>query len=162
MMFGYQVRNPERYGVLGFDANGNINSIKEKPKNPASRYAITGLYFLDQTAPDRAKKIMPSKRGELEITTLLETYLNDGTLTVERMGRGLAWFDTGTHRSLLDAGNFVRTLIERQGLQIGSPEEIAYRLNWISSKDLEMSSTYFVKNYYGTYLRELANSEDDK
>ncbi|MBP8931454.1 MAG: glucose-1-phosphate thymidylyltransferase RfbA, partial [Paracoccus sp.] len=109
-VFGYRVADPERYGVVAFDGNGTVNAIIEKPEKPPSDYAVTGLYFLDGSAPERARRVEPSARGELEITTLLETYLHDGELTVERMGRGFAWLDTGTHASLLDAGNFVRTL----------------------------------------------------
>ena len=117
-VFGYHVSDPERYGVVDFDDDGTVRSIIEKPEIPASNYAVTGLYFVDATAPERAKSLEPSARGELEITALLETYLRDGNMRVEKMGRGYAWLDTGTHASLLDAGNFVRTLTERQGLQI--------------------------------------------
>lgn len=120
-VFGYRVSDPERYGVVDFDDQMNARSIIEKPSVPPSDYAVTGLYFLDGTAPARARAVQPSARGELEITTLLESYLHDGSLTVERMGRGFAWLDTGTHASLLDAGNFVRTLENRQGLQTGCP-----------------------------------------
>ena len=119
-VFGYHVSDPERYGVVGFDRAGVAQTIIEKPQNPASNYAVTGLYFLDGDAPKLARKVKPSERGELEITDLLELYLKDGALTVERMGRGYAWLDTGTHGSLLDAGNFVRTLTSRQGLQSSS------------------------------------------
>ncbi|KAB6717429.1 glucose-1-phosphate thymidylyltransferase RfbA, partial [Roseobacter sp. TSBP12] len=132
-VFGYHVADPERYGVVKFDAEGTVKEIIEKPAVPPSNYAVTGLYFLDGDAPRRAKTIQPSERGELEIVTLLETYLADGTLNVERMGRGYAWLDTGTHGSLLDAGNFVRTLAKRQGMQSGCPEEIAYTQGWISN-----------------------------
>ena len=125
-IFGYRVADPERYGVVGFDDSGRVKSIVEKPETPASNYAVTGLYFLDNTAPERARTILPSARGELEITTLLETYLTDEALHVKQMGRGYAWLDTGTHASLLDAGNFVSTLTERQGQQVGSPDEIAF------------------------------------
>lgn len=130
-VFGYHVNDPERYGVVGFDSTGKVNSIIEKPEQPASNYAITGLYFVDGTAPSRAKKVKPSARGELEITSLLEGYLKEENLTVEKMGRGFAWLDTGTHSSLLDACNFVRTITERQGLQVGSPDEVAYQMQWI-------------------------------
>lgn len=123
-VFGYHVSDPERYGVVSFDENGTVQSIIEKPEKPPSNYAVTGLYFVDGSAPERAKKIAPSARGELEITSLLESYLVEGELRVEKLGRGYAWLDTGTHASLLDASNFVRTLTERQGLQIGSPDEI--------------------------------------
>ena len=120
-VFGYHVADPERYGVVAFDSAGEATAIIEKPEVPPSSYAVTGLYFLDGTAPDRARQVTPSARGELEITTLLESYLHEVCLTVKRMGRGYAWLDTGTHGSLLDAGNFVRTLETRQGLQTGSP-----------------------------------------
>jgi glucose-1-phosphate thymidylyltransferase len=125
-VFGYHVAAPKRYGVVDIGADNTVRRIIEKPQSPPSNYAITGLYFLDSTASDRAKQIKPSNRGELEITSLLVTYLQEDTLRVEKMGRGYAWFDTGTHTSLLDSSNFVRTLIERQGLQVGSPEEVAY------------------------------------
>ena len=151
-VFGYHVSDPERYGVVDFDADGRVKTIIEKPANPPSNYAVTGLYFVDGSAPERAKRVTPSARGELEITSLLETYLHDGTLSVEKMGRGYAWLDTGTHASLLDASNFVRTLTERQGLQVGSPEEVAYELNWISGDQLLERAELFGKNKYGQYL----------
>ena len=154
-VFGYHVADPERYGVLGFDADGRATSIVEKPERPASSFAVTGLYFLDGTAPARARAVRPSARGELEITTLLESYLADGTLRVERMGRGFAWLDTGTHASLLDAGNFVRTLEARQGLQSGSPDEIAFGRGWIDRAALERRAAMFGKNEYGAYLARL-------
>ena len=155
-VFGYHVSDPERYGVVAFDENGTVQSIIEKPETPPSKYAVTGLYFIDGSAPYRAKQIKPSARGELEITSLLETYLNDGTLRVEKMGRGYAWLDTGTHSSLLDASNFVRTLIERQGLQVGSPDEVAYQLKWIDKDKLNESAELFGKNKYGQYLSGLS------
>jgi glucose-1-phosphate thymidylyltransferase len=151
-VFGYRVRDPERYGILGFDEAGQVTSIIEKPAKPASNYAVTGLYFLDGTASARAQTITPSARGELEITSLLETYLADGTLTVQQMGRGYAWLDTGTHASLLDAGNFVRTLTERQGQQVGSPDEIAFAQGWISREALHARALRFGKSTYGEYL----------
>ena len=154
-VFGYHVTDPERYGVLGFDASGKVTSIKEKPKKPASKYAVTGLYFVDGTVSERAKQIQPSERGELEITALLENYLEDGYLEVEKMGRGFAWLDTGTHGSLLDAGNFVRTLTERQGLQVGSPDEVAYQLGWISEITLKENLKILGKSKYGQYLSDL-------
>ena len=135
-VFGYRVHDPERYGVVGFDEAGNVREIIEKPPVPPSDYAVTGLYFLDGTAPARARAVKPSARGEIEITTLLETYLHEGRLTVERMGRGFAWLDTGTFDSLLDAGNFVRTVEQRQGLKIAVPEEIAWRNAWIDDERL--------------------------
>lgn len=156
-VFGYHVSNPEHYGVVGFNDAGNVNSIVEKPIKPLSNYAVTGLYFVDSTAPKRAKKIKPSDRGELEITSLLESYLADDSLSVKKLDRGYAWLDTGTHTSLLDAGNFVRTLSERQGLQIGSPDEVAYNLKLISSGDLKTLAQNLDKNQYGEYLLNLAS-----
>ena len=153
-VFGYHVADPERYGVVDFDAKGRVTSIIEKPEVPPSNFAVTGLYFLDGTAPERAKRVAPSARGELEITTLLESYLSEGTLSVERMGRGYAWLDTGTHASLLDAGNFVRTLTERQGLQTGSPDEVAYGLGWIDRDQLMERAKIFAKTDYGRYLKD--------
>ena len=154
-VFGYRVSDPERYGVVDFDENGQARQIIEKPAVPPSNYAVTGLYFLDNTASERAKTVKPSARGELEITTLLETYLHDGLLNVQRMGRGYAWLDTGTHASLLDAGNFVRTLETRQGLQTGSPDEIAFNQGWISRAALEDRAKVFAKNEYGMYLSKI-------
>ena len=154
-VFGYHVADPERYGVVDFDENMRARAIIEKPAVPPSDYAVTGLYFLDGTAPARAREVKPSDRGELEITTLLETYLHEGALSVERMGRGFAWLDTGTHASLLDAGNFVRTLEERQGLQTGSPEEIAFQAGWIGADQLREQARRFAKNDYGKQLLKL-------
>ncbi|MFU1477771.1 glucose-1-phosphate thymidylyltransferase RfbA [Roseovarius sp. C7] len=151
-VFGYHVADPERYGVVGFDAEYRAVLITEKPENPASNYAVTGLYFLDGTAPDRARQVTPSARGELEITSLLQSYLDEGSLSVNRMGRGFAWLDTGTHGSLLDAGNFVRTLSERQGMQVGCPEEIAHGKGWISAEEMRARAEKFSKNSYGQYL----------
>ncbi|MCT4373562.1 glucose-1-phosphate thymidylyltransferase RfbA [Yangia mangrovi] len=154
-VFGYRVADPERYGVVDFDKEGRATSIIEKPEVPPSNYAVTGLYFLDGTAPERAKKVEPSPRGELEITTLLEMYLHEGQLDVKRMGRGYAWLDTGTHGSLLDAGNFVRTLETRQGQQSGCPEEIAFDQGWINREQLAERAEKFRKNDYGRYLMGL-------
>lgn len=154
-VFGYHVVDPERYGVVDFATDGSVRSIVEKPALPASNYAVTGLYFLDGTAPARAKKVQPSARGELEITSLLESYLDDGLLQVGLMGRGFAWLDTGTHTSLLDAGNFVRTLEQRQGVQMGSPDEIAFTRGWISGEQLAERAEIFGKNTYGRYLELL-------
>lgn len=154
-VFGYRVADPERYGVVDFAEDGSARSIVEKPERPASNFAVTGLYFLDGSAPQRAAQVQPSPRGELEITTLLDSYLADGALQVSLMGRGFAWLDTGTHASLLDAGNFVRTLEERQGLQTGSPDEIAYAQGWISSEQLAERARVFGKNAYGRYLEQL-------
>ncbi len=151
-VFGYRVADPERYGVVDFDSQGRAKAIIEKPEVPPSNYAVTGLYFLDGTAPERAKQVQPSPRGELEITSLLEMYLHEDQLTVQQMGRGYAWLDTGTHASLLDAGNFVRTLSERQGLQVGSPDEIAYAQGWIDAEGLKARAKMFGKNAYGAYL----------
>jgi glucose-1-phosphate thymidylyltransferase len=151
-VFGYRVSDPERYGVVDFQSDGRVRAIIEKPDLPPSNFAVTGLYFLDGTAPARARQVKPSDRGELEITTLLESYLHDGSLTVEKMGRGFAWLDTGTHGSLLDAGNFVRTLENRQGLQTGCPEEIAFEAGWISEDTLREQAQKYSKNAYGRYL----------
>ena len=156
-VFGYRVSDPERYGVVDFDGD-RVRGIVEKPAVPPSNYAVTGLYFLDGSAPERAARVKPSARGELEIVTLLEMYLADGLLDVQRMGRGYAWLDTGTHASLLDAGNFVRTLQERQGLQTGSPDEIAHMLGWIDDADLQGRAETFGKNNYGHYLNALLKS----
>ena len=155
-VFGYHVSDPERYGVVAFDENGMVQSIIEKPETPPSNYAVTGLYFVDGSAPERAKRVKPSSRGELEITSLLETYLADGTLRVKKMGRGYAWLDTGTHASLLDASNFVRTLTERQGLQVGSPDEVAYQQKWINKEQLLERALLFEKNRYGQYLEKVS------
>jgi glucose-1-phosphate thymidylyltransferase len=151
-VFGYRVVDPERYGVVDFAPDGRARAIVEKPAVPPSHYAVTGLYYLDGDAPVRAAAVKPSARGELEIVDLLQSYLDDGRLSVERMGRGFAWLDTGTHGSLLDAGNFVRTLQARQGLQVGCPDEIAYHAGWISADVLAARAAVFQKNDYGTYL----------
>ncbi|MCC1495055.1 glucose-1-phosphate thymidylyltransferase RfbA [Cognatishimia sp. F0-27] len=157
-VFGYRVADPGRYGVVGFDSAGQVTQIIEKPENPPSNYAVTGLYMLDGTAPARAAQVKPSPRGELEITALLEMYLAEGTLDVQRMGRGYAWLDTGTHASLLEAGNFVRTLQDRQGLQTGCPEEIAHGRGWIDDAQLAERAALFSKTAYGRYLRGLLPS----
>jgi len=154
-VFGYQVTDPERYGVVGFDEDGRVTSIIEKPESPASNFAVTGLYFLDGTASQKAKQVQPSPRGEIEITTLLEMYLEEGALEVKKMGRGYAWLDTGTHGSLLEAGNFVRTLEKRQGLQVGSPDEIAYQQRWIDRESICRQAEKFKKNEYGRNLMRL-------
>ena len=156
-VFGYRVADPERYGVVDFGTDGTVRSIIEKPTTPPSNYAVTGLYFLDGTAPARAREVKPSPRGELEITTLLESYLADGALSVQRMGRGYAWLDTGTHGSLLDAGNFVRTLTERQGQQVGSPDEVAYKMGWMTIDQLRARAKEYSKNAYGSYLQSITN-----
>lgn len=156
-VFGYHVSDPERYGVVGFDSNGRANVIVEKPIDAPSNYAVTGIYFLDEKASERAKQVIPSSRGELEITSLLEIYLEEGSLNVETMGRGIAWLDTGTHASMLDASNFVRTLTERQGMQVGSPDEIAFRNEWISKAALRERAKLFSKNDYGRFLSRLVD-----
>jgi glucose-1-phosphate thymidylyltransferase len=154
-VFGYHVADPERYGVVAFDGDGQVREIIEKPEVAPSNYAVTGLYFLDGSAPERARAVVPSARGELEIADLLGMYLAEGLLRVETMGRGYAWLDTGTHASLLDAGNFVRTLEQRQGLQAGCPEEIAYGHGWISADQLAARAQMFAKGSYGRYLAGL-------
>ncbi len=156
-VFGYRVADPQRYGVVEFDVAGNVRQLVEKPEAPPSNYAVTGLYFLDGSAPDRARQVAPSARDELEITSLLQSYLDEDALSVRIMGRGYAWLDTGTHGSLLDAGNFVRTLTERQGQQVGSPDEIAYRAGWISRAQLIERASLFHKNSYGRYLEALCD-----
>ncbi len=153
-VFAYRVADPERYGVVDFEGQ-KVRGIIEKPKVPPSNYAVTGLYFLDGDAPARARQVQPSERGELEITSLLEMYLNEGLLNVQTMGRGFAWLDTGTHGSLLDAGNFVRTLTDRQGMQTGSLDEIAWANGWIDDEALEERSRLFTKSTYGKYLKLL-------
>lgn len=158
-IFGYRVSDPERYGVIRFDADDRAVEIIEKPATPPSKFAVTGLYFLDGTAPSRAREVKPSDRGELEITCLLNLYLREGGLVVKRLGRGYAWLDTGTHASLLDSGNFVRTLEARQGLQIGSPDEIAWRMGWIDRDSLKDRAAMFGKNNYGAYLANVAEEE---
>lgn len=156
-IFAYQVSNPESYGVVSFDG-GVVQSIEEKPDNPSSDFAITGLYFFDSHAPTLAKKVKPSSRGELEITSLLEIYMDKGSLNVELMGRGFTWLDTGTYSNLLEAGNFVRTIEERQGLQVSNLEEIAFRQGWISKEYLKDQSEKFIQNSYGKYLKKIINN----
>ena len=154
-VFGHRVQDPQRYGVVAMDGDGRVTGIIEKPEVPPSNYAVTGLYFLDGTAPERATRVEKSERGELEIVSLLEMYLDEGGLDVARLGRGYAWLDTGTHASLLDAGNFVRTLQMRQGIQCGCPEEIAYEQGWIDADDLRRLAGRFTKTEYGQYLLRL-------
>lgn len=155
-VFAYQVRDPSRYGVICFDDLGRATAIDEKPEFPRSDFAATGLYFLDGSASERAKKVQPSPRGELEITDLLRTYMTDDALHVMRLGRGYAWFDTGTHESLLDAGNFVRTIEERQGMKLGCLEEIAFHMGLIDLEQLLSLAGKMAKTSYGEYLRRAA------
>jgi glucose-1-phosphate thymidylyltransferase len=154
-VFAYPVSDPERYGVVEFDVEGRVISIEEKPKQPRSRYAITGLYFYDETVVERAKQVRPSHRGELEITDLNQLYLNEGLLRVELMGRGMAWLDTGTPDSLHEAASYIRTLEHRQGLKVGAPEEVAWRMNWIDDAQLERLAQPLKKSGYGSYLLKL-------
>jgi len=155
VVFGYYVNDPERYGVVEFDDSGNVISIEEKPKNPKSNYAVVGLYFYDNDVVKIAKNIKPSHRGELEITSVNQEYLRQNKLTVELMGRGFAWLDTGTFDSLIDAGNFIRIIEERQGLKIGCIEEIAYKNKWITDEMLLSLAAELNKNKYGSYLKKL-------
>jgi glucose-1-phosphate thymidylyltransferase len=154
-VFAYHVHDPERYGVVEFNANGKAVSIEEKPTEPKSSYAVTGLYFYDRQVVDFAKSLKPSARGELEITDLNRLYLKQGSLSVEIMGRGYAWLDTGTHESLLDAGHFIATLEARQGLKVACPEEIAFRQKWIDAAQLEKLALPMGKNGYGKYLQRV-------
>ena len=154
-VFGYWVNDPERYGVAEFDAAGKVVGIEEKPAQPRSNYAVTGLYFYDGKASDYAAELKPSPRGELEITDLNKRYLEDGSLYLEQLGRGFAWLDTGTHQSLHEAANFIQTIQDRQGLQVSCPEEIAYGNGWIDAAQLEKLATPLSKNGYGQYLLTL-------
>lgn len=154
-VFAYHVHDPERYGVVEFDANGKVVNLEEKPKQPKSHYAVTGLYFYDNNVVDYAKNLRPSDRNELEITDLNRIYLTHGALNVEIMGRGYAWLDTGTHESLLDASQFVATIEHRQGLKIACPEEIAFRRGWIDAIQLEALAMPLAKNSYGEYLLQV-------
>ncbi len=151
-VFAYRVQDPERYGVVAFDARGQATSLVEKPKQPQSNYAVTGLYFYDNEVVTYARSIKPSARGELEITDINRIYLEQGRLRVEIMGRGYAWLDMGTHESMLEAGQFIQTIEKRQGLKVACPEEIAYRLGWIKADQLETLAQPLIKNAYGRYL----------
>jgi glucose-1-phosphate thymidylyltransferase len=156
-VFGYYVRDPERYGVVEFDKDGNAISIEEKPAKPKSNYAVTGLYFYDNQVVDIAHNIQPSARGELEITTVNQIYLERDQLQVERLSRGVAWLDTGTHQSLLQAATFVETIEQRQGLKVACIEEVAYRMGYISSEEIIAIGKTMAKNSYGQYLIQIAN-----
>jgi len=161
LIFGYLVKDPERYGVVEFDASGKVLSIEEKPKKPKSHYAVPGLYFYDGAVCDAAAALTPSPRGELEITDLNRRYLNQGRLRVELLGRGFAWLDTGTHESLLQASNFVQTIEERQGLKIACLEEIAFHSGWIDAAQLRRLGREMEKNAYGRYLLQLADEAEE-
>lgn len=158
IVFGYNVHDPERYGVVEFDRNGKVLSLEEKPKNPKSSYAVVGLYYYDNEVVERAGNLKPSARGELEITDLNKIYLEHEELTVKLMGRGTAWLDTGTHDSMLQASNFVQTVEQRQGLKIASPEEVAWRMKYISSSQLKELAKPLIKSGYGEYLLNLVGS----
>ena len=154
-VFAYHVHDPERYGIVEFDANGQVLSLEEKPSQPRSSFAVTGLYFYDRHVVEYATRLEPSARGELEITDLNRCYLERGTLSVQRLGRGYAWLDTGTQESLLEAGQFVQTIEHRQGLKIACPEEIAYRKRWIDARQMETLAATMEKSSYGRYLRRV-------
>jgi glucose-1-phosphate thymidylyltransferase len=159
-VFAYPVSDPERYGVVAFDQDGRVTSLEEKPSQPLSRYAVTGLYFYDHTVVERARQVVPSDRGELEITDLNRMYLEEGLLRVELMGRGMAWLDTGTCDSLHEAASYIRTLEHRQGLKVGCPEEVAWRQGWIDSTQLERLALPLRKSGYGDYLLQLVREGD--
>ena len=161
MVFGYHVRDPERYGVVEFDADGRAVGIEEKPERPRSNFAVTGLYFYDNRVVDVAAGLTPSARGELEITDVNKWYLEAGELTVERLGRGYAWLDTGTHDSLMDAAQFVQTIERRQGLKIACVEEVAFRKGFIDATQLEGLAEPLRNNEYGKYLLRVAGTKDD-
>lgn len=158
-MFGYYVNDPERFGVVAFDENGQATSIEEKPANPKSNYAVTGLYFYNKDVTSMAAQVRPSARGELEITTLNEMYLKQGLLDVQLLGRGYAWLDTGTMDSLVEAADFVRMIEQRQGIKISAPEEIAYKYGWISREKLLESAERYGKSPYGQHLKNVASDK---
>ena len=158
-VFGYYVNDPERFGVVEFDEGGRVLSIEEKPQLPKSNYAVTGLYFYPKYVSERAKRVLPSARGELEITTLNEMYLNDGVLDVNLLGRGFAWLDTGTMESLAEATDFVRVMQKRQGIEISAPEEIAFRKGWLTQKELLSAASLYGKSPYGTHLYRVAEGK---
>ena len=158
-IFVYPVSDPERYGVVEFNKKGKVYSIEEKPKNPKSKFAITGLYFYDNTVIDKAEKLKPSNRGELEITDLNKLYMNEGELKVEKLSRGMTWLDTGTLDSLHEASSYIRSLEKRQGLKIGCPEEIAWRMGYINDKELNLLSENLLKSGYGDYLKSILQEE---
>ncbi len=158
-VFSYPVHDPERYGVVEFNAEGHAISLEEKPAKPKSRYAVTGLYFYDNRVVEIAKKLKPSPRGELEITDLNRVYLEAGDLQVEVMGRGMAWLDTGTHDSLIEAASFIQTIEKRQGLKVACPEEIAYRMGFIDAAQLEILANKYAKNGYGEYLKQIMTEQ---
>lgn len=162
VVFGYYVNDPERYGVVEFDDNDQVVSLEEKPKQPKSNYAVTGLYFYDSTVVQKAKNVKPSTRGELEITDLNRLYLEEKTLTVKLLGRGMAWLDTGTHQSMLQASNFVESIEERQGLKVACLEEIAYRKGYITKEQLTELAKPLLKNQYGQYLMKILNDKIKK
>ena len=158
-VFGYHVNDPERFGVVEFDSDGRVLSVEEKPERPKSNYAITGLYFYDNRVVDIAKQVKPSERGELEITDVNRAYLESGELNVSVMGRGFAWLDTGTHDSLMEAGQFVQTIEHRQGLKVACLEEIGYRNGWLSAEALQQQAGALAKTGYGQYLQQVLDSE---
>lgn len=158
-IFGYYVKDPERFGIVEFDENKKVLSVEEKPQHPKSNYAITGLYFYPKQVSDMAEKIVPSERGELEITSLNEVYLNSGKLNVELLGRGFAWLDTGTMESLIEASDYIHMVEERQGIMISAPEEIAYRYNWIDEEQLLKLAKLYGKSPYGKHLKSVAEGK---
>ncbi|HGI7037853.1 TPA: glucose-1-phosphate thymidylyltransferase RfbA [Klebsiella oxytoca] len=158
-VFGYQVMDPERFGVVEFDNKNKAISLEEKPKAPKSNWAVTGLYFYDRNVVDLAKKVKPSHRGELEITTLNEMYLDQGNLNVEKLGRGFAWLDTGTHESLLEASQFIHTIEQRQGFKVACLEEIAYRKGWLAADEVLAQAKVLAKTQYGEYLRNIVEEK---